>query len=174
MKMLETSFVSGDGGFAADVLNYQQVIRSDKAAVYCRSRNNLIKDYEVFKIRIFPKGHKIFQQILEDDEERYPSTGQFGISAWSYRNKTAAIQHFEFLNKEASKIVTVSVQTENLIIPDKAFSINEFAESNNIEYSNAFLFIKDAIKKNLIRFARQERRNARGKMTNIFEKVICA
>ena len=78
MIKLEKTFVSGDGGFSNDPLTYTLVERTESAAVYERSRQGMIKDYEVFKIRVLEKGKKIFTKIVQEDTEQYPSSEQFG------------------------------------------------------------------------------------------------
>jgi hypothetical protein len=100
MIKLETEFKSGEGGYSSDPLTYTQVIRNEWFAVYCRSKSNgRPKDWETIIIKVSPKGHKIFKKVYLDDTEEYPSTGQFGSKAWSFRNKQAAIDKFNFLIK---------------------------------------------------------------------------
>jgi len=100
MKQLETQFVSGEGGFSIDPLTYTQIVRSDKAAIYSRSRDGRIKDYEVIKIRVLKKGTKIFQKVLEDDEEQYATTSLWGKFGWSFGNLTSAQNKYDELNTE--------------------------------------------------------------------------
>lgn len=99
MIKLQETFVSGVGGFTADPLTYTQLCRNEGAAVYERSRNGKIKDYEVFFIKVEPKGKKIFDQVLEDDREVYPNTSQFGHIAWSFGNIGAAMDRFKRLTQ---------------------------------------------------------------------------
>lgn len=108
MIKLEIQFTSGAGGFASDPLDYKQIIRNDKYAVYERSRNGQVKDYEVFKIKIDPKGkEQKFPngtiKVVEDDTEKYPSNTDFGRSAWSFTGNPkmsylAAIHKYNDLN----------------------------------------------------------------------------
>jgi hypothetical protein len=97
MIELEKEFVSGAGGFSADPLTYTQLKRNEKAAVYMRSRDGKPYDYETFLIKVKPKGTRIFNKILEDDEECYPSCSQFGRIAWSYGNVGMAMFRFHEL-----------------------------------------------------------------------------
>jgi hypothetical protein len=90
MKTLETQFVSGDGGFGATPLTYNQVARDGNFAIYERSRSGKVKDFEVINIRILKAGTKIFQQTVAEDTERYPGTSQFGSYAWSFTSLGAA------------------------------------------------------------------------------------
>lgn len=91
MKALEQQFVSGEGGYTAEPLTYTQIARNTHVAVYERSRDGIVKDYEVFRIKVLKKGHKIFKQVLDDDTEQYPSTGQFGRLAWSITGGVEAL-----------------------------------------------------------------------------------
>ena len=97
MIELEKEFVSGVGGFSANPLTYTQLKRNEKAAVYMRSQNGTPYDYEVFLIKVKPKGTHIFQKVLEDDEECYPSSSQWGRIAWSFTNVGLAMIRFHEL-----------------------------------------------------------------------------
>lgn len=97
MIELEKEFVSGAGGFSDNPLTYTQLKRNEKAAVYMRSRDGKPYDYETFLIKVKPKGTRIFQKVLADDEECYPSCSQFGRIAWSYSNIGMAMLRFHEL-----------------------------------------------------------------------------
>lgn len=97
MIQLEKKFVSGVGGFSSDPLTYTQIKRNEKVAVYERSRDGKPYDYETFLIKVKPKGFKIFNKVLEDDQECYPSCSQFGRIAWSYGNIGMAMHRFHEL-----------------------------------------------------------------------------
>lgn len=97
MIELEKEFVSGAGGFSDKPLTYTQLKRNEKVAVYMRSRDGKPYDYETFLIKVKPKGTRIFQKVLEDDEECYPSCSQFGRIAWSYGNVGMAMLRFHEL-----------------------------------------------------------------------------
>ncbi len=170
MIQLETTFVSGEGGFSQDLLTYTQVKRTDKVALYERSRDGSVKDYEVFIIKVDPKGKKIFDQVLEDDREKYPSNNSFGFTAWSYNNKKAAEARFEQLCKEATA-PEEEEEEKTLIIPDTEFTIGELAEKNSTNYPTAFLFVKAGLEAKTIKFLREERRAAKGKASKIYAKA---
>lgn len=163
MKLLEKIFVSGEGGYSQDPLTYTLVKRSNKAAIYKRSLNGRVKDFEVFEIKIRPKGTKIFKKISEEDEELYPSASQFGFIAWSYKNLTAAENCFDELNK-----AVIQEAKAEFAIPEEEFTTTELADKNNTNYIIASNFIKNNPDK--IKFVREERRNLKGKMTKIFSK----
>ena len=199
MIQLATSFVSGEGGFSQNPLTYTQLKRSDKAAVYSRSRDGKVCDYEVFLIKIDPKG-KTFKfpngviKTLEDDTEKYPSSSQFGRIAWSYTSLGMANHRFHELthgkvkeepdSEEESSSDPVAetphkeITKENkpysggdLLIPVGEFSTQELADKNNVAYVNAYLFVKDQERKGKVKFSRKERRNAKGKPTTLFQLV---
>jgi hypothetical protein len=100
MKTLQKQFESGDGGFSANPLTYRQINRTNTVAMYERSREGKILDYEVFLVKVKKKGTRIFKQILDDDVEHYPSNEQFGKIAWSFAGQNAqinAVNKFNFL-----------------------------------------------------------------------------
>ena len=189
MIKLEQTFTSGNGGFSgADVLTYTQVCRSDKAAVYERSRNGIIKDWEAIKIRIVPSGtiQKFPNGVTKtttEDEEQYATTslwGKIGFSFHGVSGKQAAINKFNKLNamqavkdeEETNEGETPTHSTTTFIFPSQTkFSTKELAETNNCEYITASLWIKESVKSGVIKSAGQERRQAKGKLTNLFEKV---
>lgn len=166
MKLLEREFVSGDGGYSAEPLVYTQVIRSDKAAVYKRSRNGKIREFEVFKIKVLPKGTKIFSQTLEDDEERYPSNGDFGKTAWSCLLEKRAMERFHELNKVKEDKKEVQFK-----FPKNEFTTNELAELNQTNYITAVNELKAALSLKKVKFVKEERRASRGKMSKIYIKL---
>lgn len=168
MIKLEETFISGDGGFSTDPQTYTQIKRTDKSAIYQVSRDGKINGFEVFLIKILPKGTQIFAKTQEEDEEKYPSTGTFGKTAWFCATLERANERYEELNNASVNADAEEEKKENLIIPVGEFSTKDFAESNKIEYPIAFLFIKSAIEENKIKFVREERRNVKGKPSKIY------
>lgn len=118
MIKLKEKFVSGDGGFSATPLTYTQVIRNNNFAVYERSLDGKVKDYETIHIKILKAGTRIFQQVLTEDEERYPGTSEFGRSAWSFtgNGKNAAINKFNQLTEDKNEAVE-----PKKVVEDKGF-----------------------------------------------------
>lgn len=172
MIKLPEKFTSGSGGFpGVDVLDYRQVKRTDTAAIYERSRNGKIFDYEVFIIKVDPKG-KVQKfpngttNTLEDDTEKYPSNNQFGHIAWACVNLEAANRRFEMLQNGKEEPESV----KEILIPVGEFTVGELAQQNNIEYLPASLFVKDGIASHSIKFLREERRNVKGKPSKIYVK----
>ena len=171
MIKLETTFVSGEGGFSADPLTYKQLARTDTVAMYERSRDGKVKDYEVFRIKILPKGTKVFQTITEDDQEKYPGSSQFGFIAWSFNNLSAATRRYEELNKEAAGADEEEKPAKTIAVPVGEFTVGEFAEANHIPYANAFIIVKGAVENGSVKFLREERRQAKGKPSKIYAKA---
>lgn len=197
MKTIETDFVSGVGGFAGpDVLTYKQLARSASYAVYERSRDGVVKDWETIVLNIKPKGFSCFNGIpLEDDTETYPSTGQWGKKGWSFKNKTAALNKFQELNAVAIPDVegidededttddesspTVSTGRRGrapkarvaLTLPAGEFTVGEVSDLNKVVYGDAIFFIKEQIEAGAVKFVREERRNAKGKPSKVYSPV---
>jgi len=185
MIKLETTFVSGEGGFSTSPgpLTYKQLARTDSVAVYQRFyADGRPKDFETFIIKVDPKGKEQkfpggVVKVVEDDTEKYPSASQFGRIAWSFHNEGAAMDRFERLCKQAD----VAEAEENepsepakaITVPIGEFSTKELAEANGIEYPVAFLWIKTALGETppKIQFLREERRAAKGKPSKIYAAV---
>lgn len=196
MISLPQEFVSSAGGFGADPLTYRQIKRSNKLAVYERSRKGKIKDFEVVVITIEPKG-KVQKfpngttKTIEDDTERYPGSSAWGRLGWSYHGqpsdgaRLAALKKFDELLAKQDAIDTQpsndgdgddspsnSVKPSvELKLPDGEFSAKELAEFNNVEYVTAFLFIKSGLETGIVKFSRAERRASRGRATNLYTKT---
>ena len=173
MIKLETQFVSGAGGFATNPLTYKQLARTAKVAIYERSREEVPIDYEVFRIKILPKGTQVFKTVTEDDEEKYPGSSQFGGSgcwAWPMATLTSAMAKYQEVIKETDGTTEVEPQKVSTA-PSGEFTIAEFGEKNGLEYPQAYLVIKAALTNGSVKLVREERRNARGKATKIFAKA---
>lgn len=176
MIKLTEKFTSGTGGFITEPLDYRQVKRTDKAAIYERSRNGQVYDYEVFLIKIDPKG-KVQKfpngttNILEDDTEKYPSNNQFGRIAWACINLEAAERRFEMLKQQSIDDEQEPASVKEMLIPVGEFTVGELAAKNNVEYPQAFLFIKSGLESKNIKFLREERRHAKGKASKIYAKA---
>lgn len=152
MKKLEIEFVSGEGGFSVEPLTYKQLIRNDNFAVYTRSRNGKIKDYEVFRIRILKEGTNIYGKVTTEDSEQYAVTSSWGRLAWSFGNKTSALNKFEELTNEfvpddesAPKTRgRAKVERPDLVIPkDKAFTMVDLESANaNTNWNKSMIYIE--------------------------------
>lgn len=218
MIRLRTKFVSGAGGFTGkDRLTYTQLKRNDVAAVYERSRDGKVYDYEVFLIKVKKAGtYKLPNgkvQVLEEDTEQYPSSSQFGLSAWSSGLGFAMHRFHELTHGKVKEIVDeagVTAEDEEdeggtpvntspepsepspvasgdapkrghgrprktekvvLNLPDVEFSVKELAELNKVQYVTAYQFVKEEMETGHVKTTREERRAARGPMTQLFKKV---
>ena len=78
---------------------YNQIARTETAAIYEQKQDGEIISYEVFKIQTtkkdytFPNG-----TIVKAGTERFPSNEDFGKTAWSIRNFKRAEKRFLELN----------------------------------------------------------------------------
>ena len=72
---------------------------------------------------------------------------------------------------EPVKPHTPSVKKE-LILFDGEFSVKELAEKNGVQYPIASVFLKEQEASGLVKRTREERRNPKGPMTQLFSKVV--
>jgi hypothetical protein len=171
MIKLETEFVSGVDGYSQSPgpLTYKQLQRTDTVALYQRNyADGRIKDFEVFRIKILPKGTKVFETITEDDQEKYPGASQFGFSAWSLINLSHAIVKYNEICQVVVDKTLAAESKKEFIIPVQEFTTGEFAEINSVNYITASNFIKSSVNAGKIIFLRDEQRNAKGKPSKIF------
>ena len=172
MIKLEKAFKWGGDGNAVNPHFFQQVKRNDVAAIYKRTieATGHFVGYEVFQVKVLPKGTQIYQKVLEDDMEKYPGTSAFGrANAWFCINMERATNYFEQITREVIANAAPAVVHE-LAIPSGEFTIQEFADANSKAYPQAFVMLKEQIAKGAVKFSRAERRNARGKATNLYVK----
>ena len=151
MKKLDIEFVSGEGGFSIEPLTYKQLIRNDNFAVYSRSRNGKIKDYEVFRIRILKEGTNIYGKVTTEDSEQYAVTSSWGRLAWSFGNETSALNKFEELTNEfvpadesAPKTRgRAKVERPDLVIPNKdKFAMIDLEEANPEPWNRNLIYVE--------------------------------
>jgi hypothetical protein len=174
MIKLQTQFVSGEGGYSSNPLTYTQVIRNDTYAVYERSLDGRVKDYETFVIVIKKKGHNCFGTIAQEDTEEYTSTGKFGKKAWSFKNKTAALNKFNELT--AKNIIDDTDEDDDkksIVIPRENFTMKNLVGLNT-EYTQPVLYIEiqNLIKSNKVKVVgHQKSESGRGKPQVIYSLV---
>lgn len=114
----------------------------------------------------------------EEDFEEYPGASLFGKVAWFFPNFELAKSRFESLKlvKELKpKVVKVkkirkTINRDGWFAPEGEFSVNEIAEKNNINYTLANQFVIQELKAGRIEKTRKERRNLRGKETQLYKK----
>lgn len=174
MIKLEKQFKSGAGAINR---NYLQLARTDNVALYIRNPLEGERghpEYEVFYIKVIPKGKRVKlpnkpEYFTADDEESYPCNTDFGRIAWSIPDKKKAFARYEELcNKSEIPEEEEQEQHESVIFPKGEWSTKELAEANKIEYPQAAVFLREAIAAGTIKLSRQERRNAKGKPTNLY------
>lgn len=97
--------------------NFNLVKRDDKAAIYRVTSPSGNVYYEVFKRKFSPVCIDFQNRIYSETEENesYPKSTHFGLSAWTYPNIEGAEQRFNEINKNKIKDETISVSTENPI-----------------------------------------------------------
>ena len=178
MIKLEKQFTSGEGGYSTDSLTYIQICRTAKVALYQRKYSDgQVKDHEVFRIKILPKGTQVFKTITPDDEEKYPGASQFGFSAWSIscRDPRGAMPKYNELcaQADAKEIEDTTPEPEVTAssVPTEEFTTNEYAAKNGLEYVNAYLAIKAGLANGTIKFVREVRLHAKGKASKVYAKV---
>lgn len=163
---------------------YNHGVTPDKRNVYMYIRTHLAKELEgqVFGYEVFipkikkagtyplpPKGSGL-TITYEEDFEEYPGASSFGKNAWFYNDIKSAEKRFNSLIGSTLNSRKKS-DTSTFIIPDNEFSVKELAEQNKIEYPIAFLFVKEQEKAGKVKRTRTERRNERGKETQLFLKI---
>lgn len=186
---------TGDG-WASDPRMLSQVKRSPKHAIYRVTglKNGETTGYEVFKIRVTPKGTQVFETVTPDDEEKYPTAEQFGKTAWAVSSIERAEEIFNRLEQNMSvreetpdpavvggvalaqslapnRRGRPKVERAPLNLPNGEFSIKELAEQNSVEYVTAQQFLKEQMTSNQVRRTRTERRAARGPETQLYQKI---
>lgn len=214
IKLPEQKRWTGDG-WGQNPRLLIQVKRSDKNAIYkvTEERTGVVTGYEVFRIKVDPKGKQVFDAVLEDDVEKYPVANNFGKSAWFVPNLTTAETYFNRLEggldvyggasvaehlddddeggtpvetspepSEPSPVASGDApkrgrgrprKTEKVLLklPDVEFSVKELAELNRVQYVTAYQFVKEEMENGQVKTTREERRAARGPMTQLFAKV---
>lgn len=201
MRQLEKVKIwTGDGFGAAGAITLTQIKRTDKVAMYSRhSKEGRFGGYEVFLVKVVEAGTPLpGGGVVEESYEQYPTANRFGKIAWHigslgyanvvYDNLVAGRgpredAEIEMDDTEATEVETPTVTRAPgqrgrvkgprpvLKLPEAEFTVNEVADLNQVEYPIAFIFIKESVEKQEIKFLRTERRNARGKESSIYAKA---
>ena len=116
----------------------------------------------------------------KDDREVYPRAAAFGFTAWSVGDLERAKRKFQELTdsgiaadaikEEEAADGTDIIEEEGLTWPEIKFSCTDVAEKYNISYTDAYIAIKKAIKEKVLKLGGKERRSAKGKETQLFER----
>ena len=186
MKQLDTEFVSGIDGFSATPLTYKQIVRNANYAIYQRSRDGVVKDYEVIKIRVLKQGTQIFQNIIEEDTEQYAVTSSWGRCGWSFGNLTAAQNKYIDLTNAQNAIEevegydvnapvkrgrTAKVRAEVTYPTTDKWTVSDIL-TINLDYDRPTisLFLKKQIENNKVKLVGHAEKSdgQRGKPANIY------
>lgn len=186
MITLEETFKSSAGGFVPP-LDYKLVKRNEKAAIYARLRDNRTLGYEVFHIKVIPKGFTYkfpngTVKTVEDDTEQYPSTSQFGKTAWAPATIDRATEIFNRILLSNSSVETddededVAVKTPAQIVTTSdlapgEFTVNMLADERKIDYVRANLLVKENLASGKFQLVRTQRLNGAKRPSNIYKKV---
>lgn len=151
MKQLPLKKIFKGDGLSYNPAILTQITRSDRAAIYARSRVNepdTIHGYEVFLIKTIEAGSPLpGGKTVAETYESYPGSTAFGKTAWFYPTEETARRRFDALNQDSAAprnahnlirtptdiILTASVMSW----PAEPFSITELAAQNNIPYWQA-------------------------------------
>lgn len=183
MKTLPIEFKDGSGGYSAAPLTYKQVRREGHIAIYQRFyADGRPKDYELIIIKVLPKGHRIFQKVLEDDEEQYPSTSAWGKRGWSCSLHSAMTRMKSLLEGKIDVAASpddnleVEPEVENPLADvevngDTYFTVNQFGEKNGLSYVDARLKVLELISQNKVKLVGEKRLHAKGKPSKVYSLV---
>jgi hypothetical protein len=181
MKTLPLEFKDGTGGYSAAPLNYKQVKREGQYAIYQRFyADGRPKDFEVIHIKVLPKGHRIFQKVLDDDEEMYPSTSSWGRWGWSCGTLSHATLKMTAVMKGKIDVVidpdADTAESEPVedalagieVTGDTYFTIAQFGEKHSLSYVDARLKVLELIEKNQAKLVGEKRLHAKGKPSKVY------
>lgn len=177
---------TGDG-WVSDPRLLFQVKRSPNAAIYrvTSFKTGVTTGYEVFKILVRPKGTVIFDNVTEDDEEKYPTGEQFGKSAWFVNTLERAEEIFnrleegldgnDSLEEEEPKDKKIPPLPKNFDPQTISFPMGEFtkkqlAEHNNLPYGTAHAFVENFLNQR-VRFTGKAPKPKKGKASALYQKI---
>lgn len=149
MKTLEIEFTSGEGGFSTTPLTYKQIVRNQDFAIYERTLNGKIRDYELIKIKVQLKGHQIFQKIVDEDTEVYPSSSQWGHFGWTYNDKSIAMSEFKIRCNPPTQSQPLKPQAEEIKVKGKRgrpkmYNRTQVVLPQGFDFTMADLLIKNS------------------------------
>lgn len=175
MKQLRTSFQKNVDH--CGMHNFTQIKRSDKAALYQRTRlDGTIHSFEVFKIKVVLKGAPLpNNKFVEEDYESYPGKYSFGKTAYSCKTLDQAEERYEELNggdpvapdstpsevdeagsEPKPKISRKPIDRSKIKLPSKGdkFKMKNVAEMNpDISVSSLYNHIRDMVNNNQCKVA---------------------
>lgn len=182
-------------GWASNTRLLTQIKRSLHNAIYRVSDHKTGKatGFEVFKIRILPKGTRIFDTVTTDDEEKYPTGEQFGHTAWYAASQSQAEKIFDTLEAEKhlgestvnpSECVSPEPKTNSdtavhkncslkgisIKLPNGEFKMQDVAELNNMGKANVYVIVQEFIASGKVRETRRVSQG-RGRPTVMYQEV---
>ena len=107
MITLKTKFETARGYGGAVQLEYTQVKRCGDVCLYQRTKNGNFVDYEVIKPTIVKAGTQIFNEIVTEDYEKYPSSELWGLNGFTYTNIIPANKRFMELSEGKGEVIEV-------------------------------------------------------------------
>ena len=107
MKTLQTKFEANVD--KTGVNTFEQIKRTNEVALYKRTRPTGTEVFEVFIIKVVPKGAKLpGGAVVAEEYESYPGAASFGKSAYFCTNEDRADAHFGALvEKVANRTETL-------------------------------------------------------------------
>ena len=172
----QTKRWTGDGFGDTDARIFTLVQRNEKVALFKRTveKTGRSDGYEVFVVKMRLKGQALPGGLFEqEDREVYPSAGSFGKTAWHIHNLPFAKQRFEDLTlKGAVEAEEENAPAKTYLIPAGDFTTKEFAAANNVEYSEATIWLRENTGTLvLITGERKPPAGTRGKASKTFAKA---
>lgn len=175
MKELPTYFKSGRGGFSPEQVEYVQIVREGKYAIYERRRNDKTFDYEVIIIKVLPAGTKIFNGVTEEDEEHYPGTSQWGSAGWSCVTEARAREKFQEL-LDLPEVTDDQPrgkrrkQRQELQYPEGEFTVKGLVPLNSDwTAGTVYIQLQKDLKEGLVKLVREESKG-KGKPSKIYQR----
>lgn len=84
---------------------YKQIKRGDHAFMYAQYSGKHLVGHEVFRRKVQQEKETVIagQNVTYANKEMFPSNESFGEWAWAIRSENAAIQKFEYLERNPPK-----------------------------------------------------------------------
>ncbi len=144
-------------------------IKKENAGVKTRNKH-IHKKYELVKLR--RQDSYMFDDKKIEAKWLYPTDNAFGKLGFDCISLEAAQNRYnEIVKAGEKKEEEEEIKNEEVRIPTKDFTIKEFIKANpKLNYSIAYQKIKEIILKKYIRL-NGERKNKRGKSSNLYKKV---
>lgn len=199
IELLKEKRWTGDG-WAGDPRLLTQVKRSQHNALYqvAEEKTGRVTGFEVFKIRVLPKGTKVFDTVTADDEEKYPTAEQFGRTAWFAGSLVQAERIYNKLEAggnpggvdEPNPTSPVADAPEpdvkpvvkrgrgrppkggnpTIKLPKGEFKMQDVADLNSMGKANVYIIVREFIAEGKVKETRRVP-SVRGRPTVMYEEV---